>query len=871
MAGEPIDELAIRLTADGADFLEETNKAIDEAVENMQRVPDEAQKMSDSLTQATQDITELANDLGISIQDAAHQWEGLAIAQGHSADEIIAASDRMRRKTAEDVAAAFENAMNRMIAAAERFGKKIDPETLAKLEALAAHVRDVSKTNEDAVKRLNKLAEGVAGPFENLQGPIEGLAGQVKGLVGGMIGAVSLYTAFNLIKGVIKESIPIAQEYQQALLQLNAAVNASREVNGEAAGTMREWVKFAQDLSDELGKPFTQTMVAISANVQMMSRDLGLSKDQIQNMITITAKWALVNGRELGPSLTQITRFVNTGWSNSLASLGVIINDTTLQHAALELGIHKTFNQMTTAEKEAVRYQAVMDSLGPAADQAADALDTMAGRQNKANENFNKAKLIIGNFILPAYVMLQEYAGKAALAAVEAGLSIMLIVSKMAANIRANFAGMAAAAAEGWHQIWHPGDRDPAKITEAFNKAFDETQDKWREITQKFLGDLNQFKDGLAGGASEADKRAAQIAEALAAAAPAIDKAMQDWADGVAKADQKISDKLDDIQTKLTDKLIDLRTRLDRDLVDIDRNSANKRIDAIHKFNTQEVRLREDHQRRLKELERKYLFDLEDAVRERDARRVLNLQRAYNMQRQKENEDFKLAEKRRRQDFKNELADIERQRREARQLRQEQYKEQVADAHLAAERQRRDAQLAYQRQLRDLRTQIDRQLREQARGIQAQLNLNGDGLDALYQQLLAAYGPNGWVEAFYQRYAQIIASAGGYTAATPGHNFGSIYPGRQRGGTFTAMGPGLVPVGEGRPEQVTVTPLSAGDGRPSAGFRQGGEGGKLQLQVDVQADDKLMVEVTDHVSNEVADVVAKVTRTNSRQGGITGR
>jgi hypothetical protein len=88
----------------------------------------------------------------------------------------------------------------------------------------------------------------------------------------------------------------------------------------------------------------------------------------------------------------------------------------------------------------------------------------------------------------------------------------------------------------------------------------------------------------------------------------------------------------------------------------------------------------------------------------------------------------------------------------------------------------------------------------------------------------------------------------------------------QRGGSFIATSPQQIGVGEGRPERVDITPLSGATGQPSAGFRGGGGGERVGIDLNVEASDMLVVEVADQTMTEIADVMVNVSQKNY-QGG----
>jgi len=128
-----------------------------------------------------------------------------------------------------------------------------------------------------------------------------------------------------------------------------------------------------------------------------------------------------------------------------------------------------------------------------------------------------------------------------------------------------------------------------------------------------------------------------------------------------------------------------------------------------------------------------------------------------------------------------------------------------------------------------------------------------------------AINPELMVAGRYQesREAEIASSFGdrvvrsGYESA-----FGSRF---QRGGSFIATGERNITVGE-RPEAVDITPMSASTGRPIAGFGGGGRRDEMEINLNVDADDRLIVEVVDQTMTEMADVIVNVSQKSSNGG-----
>ena len=123
---------------------------------------------------------------------------------------------------------------------------------------------------------------------------------------------------------------------------------------------------------------------------------------------------------------------------------------------------------------------------------------------------------------------------------------------------------------------------------------------------------------------------------------------------------------------------------------------------------------------------------------------------------------------------------------------------------------------------------------------------------------------------FVEEAARRVAAAWGGVATYDSYNVQAIQtqlPQRQRGGSFVATGPQSLSVGEGRPERVDITPLSGGTGKPSAGFRGGGGGEKIGIDLNVDASDLLVVEVADQTMQEIAEVFVNVEGGGTRMAG----
>ena len=146
------------------------------------------------------------------------------------------------------------------------------------------------------------------------------------------------------------------------------------------------------------------------------------------------------------------------------------------------------------------------------------------------------------------------------------------------------------------------------------------------------------------------------------------------------------------------------------------RESTDKQLNDRRKgFQLRERRETEDHLRELRRLEDDYLFNLADAVRARDARAIIDLQRNFNKAKDQKQESFDVSQGRGKEDYNLELADIRNGEREKRDEILRSQSEQLADvrAHeaerLAELAIKRDEDLEQLRVIQEMKLENERQ------------------------------------------------------------------------------------------------------------------------------------------------------------------
>lgn len=184
----------------------------------------------------------------------------------------------------------------------------------------------------------------------------------------------------------------------------------------------------------------------------------------------------------------------------------------------------------------------------------------------------------------------------------------------------------------------------------------------------------------------------------------ALDKAADIWRD--------YYDKIADIGRKEMQDISDENREYQQRLADAARDERNAIADANRKYRDEEIKAERDYQAKLRRLREEFLFDLEDALRERDALQVLRLMRRYALDKKQLEEEKDDAAKQRADDHKRELEDIRRNAAEKRRELAIEHQRKLEDIRMQAERERAEAELERQRDMEALRQDIERRRAE---------------------------------------------------------------------------------------------------------------------------------------------------------------
>jgi hypothetical protein len=727
-------------------------------------------------------------------------------------------------------------------------------------------------------KGLGEATDILSGLFQTFGGEAGGLASQLLNVASKAGIALIAFQALKKAVDVIKE----ASERVIELWASTGSLAASLALQAAATGEVRIGLAEMLGITDRLAVTYglnSDVIADAAKSLFLMNQQSKLTNDQMLGLIERGSAMATLFDKDVGGTLTNLMNFIATGLRSGLDDFGLQLDQTAVKQKAWDLLGVRNIDTLTELEMAYVRFALVMDQT-PQFEEAAQHMDTLAQRVNVVDERMRTASDTLGNIFAPAVVALKEQWADV----VEGFMAFIGVVAtsmlEVATTVIAAWISMAAVIEFVRQSVENRTVPTITLMTEVFNEAFGTAKtDLMLAGMQRMTGGLDEMEQGfddLAGTAGEAGDEVSDVTDEMA---EAFMDAAERFDEGMARIEARFNRTLEDIGRRFAQRRADAQTDLARDLRDIDTRAAQQRMDAIRQFQIDEIRMREDHQLDIRQLEERFVLDLQDAVRERDARGVLNLQRRFNLEKKQRTEDYNLNMKRLKENHSNELMEIEAQRLRRRAARIRAFNEQMMDLEEQERRRREEAQLARDRAEADLLDDIKRRLDSLAEGADAEMQIEIQKLKFLMDALNMAYGPNSFYEKMYIRAIAIAELAAARIAAANRRIFGGLPGGmpvlggriamddrRQRGGTVLATSPTMVEMGEGRPEVAEITPLSQATGAPSAGFGGGleGGGGSERHEVQISMEDGLRAEIVDEAMSETAEVVISI---NQRNGG----
>ena len=701
------------------------------------------------------------------------------------------------------------------------------------------------------------------------------LAGLTALLAGVAVGVLAVVAAIIIFVKWAKEGLALSLKDAEVQQRLGLAVRQHQRAMGDLALTQQRAIEFVKELGDTYNKTQIE-MESLLATALTMTRQFKLGTEETLKL----AEAAVILGESTGVSaesaLRSITQFMLTGFTRGLQRIGIFLEEDALFTRALELKLVDLTGTMDKNAKTQAGLSLILEEAGKSQSDAALSAESYAKQILKAQDATKEAKKDLGGFFAP----LKLFWEKINTIIIVGVIGGFVKVATWAHNVTGQVIALVDTLGQIQQQIKEAFDaRDVKGFVEAlgganFTRILEENQKKQAEITKATIAEMHNRMRDVENLNDDTAESYQDLVNKITLAAGEIGRALKRMEQAAVTASARIKQTFADAKEKIDldfgRRRADAAQDFNRDIADIDKEAQEDEIETTIDHQENLFKLEEDHKLKMQRLEENFLFDIEDAVRERDARGVLMAIRRFNQQKKEINQDKNLRTKRLKENFKKELQEIEVERRRRRAERLLEFGEESDDLALQEARRREDARLAFERAERDLEEANKRKVRILAEGFIEQFGVTNDSLNILFGLLDEYLGHGGFVEQLYEQIAIETAkvnlsptfSTVDQVDASSGRG---VFTNRARGGTLLATSPTMALFGEGGPERVDFTPLSAGTGLPKAGFEGGGGGGgSTDINLEVMLEEGLEAHLVDQTMDGVANVLINIGRKAKR-------
>lgn len=837
--------------------------------------------------------------------------------------------------------------------------------TQGKLADVKQQSAAMKQLEQDAKKTANamKVAGGGGG---GLGGALGGGLRGILGGIGSLVGITSAVMLFRQLINFIQQATDSAYDFQKSLFGMVVGVRALQRAGVDI--TISEMVTQLKSLKDEFGVFSMKDLVEGSSAFLNLNRDMGFTKEQLFELQRAIATLAVVNGRSMDEVQRTVALALSSGYTEGLQRLGVSINRVTIAAEAANMGWKGGYTSLTEVQRAAATYNLVIRKTAIYQEDLLKYQETLPGQIDTTTKAIEDQTVAWGNNTMALKLWLLQAKESLLEAANDVAGFLRYINEKGVGKAEQQYAEQYVKLYE--EQIGRALERRGSEATlrvSEYEKKFLEGEAEFR---RRFIQEGMRIDDLLAE-MGLGDTAIGQKADTKTAAAEA---AVEDQLDAILEAQEQFQEDSTDLWDEYQKDLLELSEdhwAKERELFDewakdyleaqheheenvvqlIDENEANlaaieedwkkKREEA----NTQYLndvadtwrdyyRSIEDAQRdyannmeeaeiafqeRMRKLREGFLFDLEDALRARDARQVLQLIRRYNLSTTQAEREYQQQKEKMARDFQRQMEDLARQRderlamlyeelqqrllaidaereeekkREAERYAKEQeeekrrwiekqtelaarYKE-ASDKEDADYQERVDKRnQRYGEDLQSLKDHLADRYKEIAKALADEVGVTQESMNAVLTALANALGPGSTAELIYGYYvgyvnraAQQAATAMGYIAGLQqmiATMFPTMYPtlpgpnlpGQAEGGAYIADRPTRTTFGEAGPELAAFIPLRSG-ARPTMSVG-GGEGGG-RVQVEISLDEYLEGRIIDTTLDNVADVIIRRLR-----------
>lgn len=805
----------------------------------------------------TEFAKDIRNSVSLAVKELREEFKQL--------DQQVRQSDQVTKAYAETARRGFGDPLisaQQFRAQVEQVKQQmIDLQRISKL-SLDDVVKGFQQANSESGKFSSGVIQQAARELENFGNKAQQVGQQMGALdqistvfFGTTLGNLAI-NALRRLVSQFDEIIDRGVEFSRTQFILATAIRGVQRLGVDI--TFAEVNKQIENLSNTFSFFSERQIRQGVGQILLLTRNLKLTKEEIFRLTEATAALAIVTGKDFGEEGMLVARAIASGYTEALQRAGIDASRTKIQTVALSMGIDKAFLAMTQAERAAVTLAIVLKQVGNISEDVAVFQDTLAGSVGESNARLEEQADILGKKLTPAYVLWRK-----TLANIGEGFLGWLGIAQVGffslfSTMVGGFIGLGAAFTALKDGVVLSMEEINAAGLEAANQLFETWVNEFIVPTQ------NLFKDTEIGVPEvEFDETANELKEAADKLKDDVKDIIRDYQTGLEDATIDFLREGIDIELEFDRDSFDEQLEFQQDLAKLALDTTNKISDKQDEFREKELKAERDFQEKLLKLRESFLFDLEDALRERDAKQVLRLIRQFNLRETQLQREFANENEERALAFEDEIADIKlQQQRKADELQLE-FAERQAELELQRAREYEDRQTAYNREVEDL-------LRRKAE----RLSILKEGLEAELQMLVDYWaGVLTISQIGAVRLSEILHSIFGGNIGTgqsggPGFSGGGGFGagGGQEfaeGGTLIARKPTVAVFGEKGAEMVSFKPVSRigrDENKVFNGFLPGSANGSGSMLIELLLSPDLEARIVDNTLGQVGDVLIKTLR-----------
>lgn len=811
------------------------------------------------------------------------------------------------------------------------------------MKQLEADAKRVAQTMQQTGGGTGK-GGGVGGMLGGLFGGGGGLSGAM-GMLGQLAGITGLIVVLRKVIGFLMEAADSAMEFQQSVFAMVVGVRALQRAGVDI--TLKDMAENLTNLKEKFGVFSMVDLVKGSAAFLNLNRDMGFTKEQLFELQEAIATLAVVNGRSMDEVQKTVALALSSGYTEGLQRLGVSINRVTIAQEAANLGWKGGYTSLNEQQRALATYNLIIRKTAIYQEDLLKFQETLPGKMMVATKKIQDNTVALGENLTglrlwweqaKAFLLEQINLTVAEFGSTkyeEAWLKKKEETLGRALTAEEKYNERVAANREFYRQLRVADEKEVAfdlqaaidniglTDVEAANKTADQIlSDEVGQVIQDRLDEINQIQEDYQ---KEYEQNWEDYQQDL------LDMENEYWSD-MADLEREWERRIVEINLEYDRKKIELETDFNRDMEKIREDATQKAEDeniryqndvadewasyyasvasAQAKYQNQQISAEIAFQEKLRKLREGLMFDLEDALRARDARQVLQLIRRYQLEKTQAEREYEQQKDEMRRQFEEQMAELARQRderlaslwrelqarlaailveqqreEEARKLR---YAQEKADEEANWQQQRDDndtryaqdatdrtnkweadriaRQAEYKKQQDELWNSTQERYRILAEAMANELGLNGATMKTFYDQIFAVLGPGMGAESLYKYYAGMVAAYMSSIASLfSAPMIGPPIPGGQaEGGLAFANSPTKTTFGEAGPEMALFVPLNkkmSDFGNNVASNISGGSGGgEGRTRIEILLDPRLEGRIVDTTLENVADVIIRRLR-----------